>query len=207
MNLCICCRLYTQVTDEISMGGALDGYPSSYIVDIDSFKFRHEYKYILGSFEDQLNIGDVYNSDVIGKSIQTLDAALDPKYWQFMSYYASQGMCASDASNNLATWKANIIQALKAYPSYKQATATASRLTSHIRNSYFSCEHTQTCDAEVLVAPDQEDNIKKKKSHWCLPVALRELVQGLQHKDRMPRLNRLVPSRGVYVITTKFNAV
>ena len=35
------------------MGGALDGYSSSYVVDIDSYKYRHEYKYILGPLQDQ----------------------------------------------------------------------------------------------------------------------------------------------------------
>ena len=109
------------------MGGALDGYSSSYVVDIDSYKYRHEYKYILGPLQDQLNIGDVYNSDVIAKSLETIDAAFDPKYWQFMSYYASQGLCATNASSNLATWNTNIIQALKDYPAFKQATATISK--------------------------------------------------------------------------------
>ncbi|XP_045209954.2 uncharacterized protein LOC123561558 [Mercenaria mercenaria] len=113
------------VTDEISMGGTLDGFPSSYVIDLDSYKYRHEYKYIVGVFEDNLSIGDKYYNDVIGKTVQTIDMALDSKYWTFMNYYVQQHVCAAGDANNLASWKTNIVTGLKAYPAYKQATQAA----------------------------------------------------------------------------------
>ena len=109
------------------MGGPLNGYPESYVIDMDSFKYRHEYKYIVGVFEDMLTVGDMYYNDVIGKTLQTIDMALDAKYWHWMQYYVAQNVCASDAASHLSTWQANILQALKAYPSYKGANLPAGK--------------------------------------------------------------------------------
>ncbi|XP_052254144.1 uncharacterized protein LOC127860246 [Dreissena polymorpha] len=110
------------VTDDISMAGPQDGYQSSYVIDLDAFKYRHEYKFIVGVMEDQLAIGDFYHNDVIGKTVQTIDVALDIKYWAFIQYFISQGMCPADAASKLPTWQANIVRALKEYPTFKQAT-------------------------------------------------------------------------------------
>ena len=107
------------------MGGALDGFPSSYVIDLDSYKYRHEYKYIVGVFEDNLSIGDQYYNDVIGKTVQTIDMALDTKYWQYVNAYVQQHICSADAAQNIGTWQTNIITALKAYPAYKQAIQPA----------------------------------------------------------------------------------
>ena len=105
----------------------MSGYPESYTIDVDSFKYRHEYKYIVGVFEDMLSVGDTYYNDVIGKTLQTIDMALDTKYWHFMSYYVAQNICRSDASSHLSTWQANIVMALKGYPNYKSAHAPAGK--------------------------------------------------------------------------------
>ncbi|XP_060569002.1 uncharacterized protein LOC132727489 [Ruditapes philippinarum] len=113
------------VTDEISMGGTLDGFPSSYVIDPDSYKYRHEYKYIVGVFEDNLSIGDQYYNDVIGKSVQTIDMALDTKYWQFINAYVQQHVCTASAAQNLGVWQTNIVTALKAYPAFKNAMQPA----------------------------------------------------------------------------------
>jgi len=113
------------VTDEISLGGAMKGYPESYVIDLDSFKYRHEYRYIFGPLEDTLTVGDYYTSDIIGKTLLTIDAALDPKFWQYMSFFQQQHLCGSTATAMLPTWQANIIKALGEYPTFKQAVATA----------------------------------------------------------------------------------
>lgn len=105
----------------------MNGFPESYVIDLDSFKYKHEYKYIVGVFEDQLSIGDMYYNDVIGKTLQTIDMALDSKYWHWMSDYVSHNICTAGASAHLSTWQANIIQALKAYPSYKNAVLPAGK--------------------------------------------------------------------------------
>ena len=103
----------------------MNGFPESYVIDLDSFKYRHEYKFIVGVYEDMLSVGDMYHNDVIGKTLETIDTALDAKYWQYMSGYVAQNICASGSNAHLSTWQANIIQALKAYPSYKKAVLPA----------------------------------------------------------------------------------
>ena len=103
----------------------MNGYSESYVIDTDSFKYRHEYKYIVGVFEDMLTVGDMYYNDVIGKTLQTIDMALDAKYWHWMQYYVAQNICSSDASSHLSAWQANIVLALKAYPTYKKANLPA----------------------------------------------------------------------------------
>ena len=105
----------------------MNGYPESYVIDLDSFKYRHEYKYIVGVYEDMLTVGDMYYSDVIGKTLQTIDTALDTKYWHWMGDYVAQNICAAGSNAHLGTWQTNIIQALKAYPSYKKAVLPAGK--------------------------------------------------------------------------------
>lgn len=107
------------------MGGPLYGYPESYVIDLNSYKYKHEYKYIVGTFEDTLSIGDTYTNDIIAKSVQTLDSALDSKYWQYMNYYVNTSLCKTGAAGNLATWQSNIVKALGDYPAFKQASKPA----------------------------------------------------------------------------------
>ncbi|XP_052803017.1 uncharacterized protein LOC128233396 [Mya arenaria] len=118
------------VSDDLSMGGPQDGFQTSYVIDIDSFKFRHEYKYIVGVFEDQLNIGDMYYNDVIAKTLMTIDSALDAKYWQYLQYYTGQHLCPMDAGSKLITWKTNIARALSEYPTFKNAVQPAKQALS-----------------------------------------------------------------------------
>ena len=107
------------MTDEINMGGPLYGYPESYVVDMNSFKYRREYNHIIGAFEDKLTVGDMYTNDIIEKTLQTIDVALETRFWRHIQDLITQQICAVGDSNHLSIWQANIIQALKAYPRYK----------------------------------------------------------------------------------------
>ena len=101
------------------MGGPLYGYPESYVVDMNSFKYRREYNHIIGAFEDKLTVGDMYTNDVIEKTLQTIDVAFEARFWHHIQDLITQQICAVGDSNHLSIWQANIIQALKAYPRYK----------------------------------------------------------------------------------------
>ncbi|XP_063423228.1 uncharacterized protein LOC134707430 [Mytilus trossulus] len=90
-------------------------------VNMNNFKYRPEYRYLVGQYHDAFGVGNPMYNDEVEMTMVTIDSILDSKYWFYLSYYISQGVCGNDATSTLPKWQANMVQALKFYPYRKSA--------------------------------------------------------------------------------------
>ncbi|KAK3585066.1 hypothetical protein CHS0354_004250 [Potamilus streckersoni] len=114
--------------DDVTIGGPYKGAFLSYHINLDSFKYRHEFNTIIGYLEDALKFGTAIAPEPIGMKLTTIDLIFSNEYWKNLEIY-SLGQCNSNISQKMNTLRANIIRALNEYASYKNAeTPTAIQL-------------------------------------------------------------------------------
>ncbi|XP_021343358.1 uncharacterized protein LOC110443459 [Mizuhopecten yessoensis] len=108
--------IVNNASDEISIGGPMNGFDASLGVDMESFKYRNEYRALVGKYHDTLGAGDMMYNDEIELVLLTLDGALKPEVWTNFEYYVQQGVCSQEQGTSLSKWRANILKALAVYP-------------------------------------------------------------------------------------------
>ena len=112
-----------QSSRDVSVGGAYMNHASSLVVDINAYKYRTQYRTIVGNLVDTLTLGSETNPEPIGMSMMVISDMLDMSHWQNVYDYMTRGLCPQSAEAVLARVRGNLEQALKDYPTKVGARA------------------------------------------------------------------------------------
>lgn len=102
-------------------------HASSLVVDINSFKYRTQYRTIIGNLVDTMKLGSETQPEPIGLSMVVISDMLDMSHWQNVQDYMTRGLCPHSAEAVLVRVRANLEQAIKEYPTNAGATAPISK--------------------------------------------------------------------------------
>lgn len=108
---------------DVSKGGALMNHASSLVVDMDAFRYRKEFRTIVGQLEDTLSLGSTSSPEVIGATLVVISDMLDNAHWQNVDDYKSRGMCPQSTEAALPIWKQNLEKAITEYSGLVGASA------------------------------------------------------------------------------------
>ncbi|KAL4221820.1 hypothetical protein ACF0H5_020074 [Mactra antiquata] len=103
---------------DVSIGGPLYGWDSSWVVDQDTLKFRPDVKINVGSSTSTFSTGDVNSPEPIGLNLTSIDTVFTPDFWHAGQY---TGVCNNVNANTLVSLRKNIELALSQYASSKGA--------------------------------------------------------------------------------------
>lgn len=160
-------------SSDVSVGGPMDGFKTSYLVDMDSFKYRKEYRYQAGQYHESILAGDMYWNDEVEMVMMTLDSALKLEFWSGIPMFVQQGVCPPKTVASLGSWRTNILTALKTYPTYKGVTApTEVELAMPItwpRGTYALPKPKSGCPGQFTWSTGERHQMTKAESpqnHW-----------------------------------------
>ena len=114
-----------QSSRDVTVGGAYMNHASSLNVDINAFKYRTQYRTIIGNLVDTLSLGSETTPEPIGMSLIVISDMLEMSHWQNVQDYMTRGLCPHSAEAVLARVRVNLEQALKDYPAAVGASAPA----------------------------------------------------------------------------------
>lgn len=97
---------------------------ASLVVDVNGFKYRTQYRTVVGSLQDTLSIGSEQNPEPIGYTLVVISDMLDPSHWQNIDDYKQRGLCPPSTEAALTYFRKNLEQALTEYPGVVGAPAT-----------------------------------------------------------------------------------
>lgn len=111
---------------DVSVGGSFMNHASSLVVDINAYKYRSQYRTVVGQLEDTFTVGSAGNPDVIGTTLMVISDLLDTVHWQHIDDYKKSGLCPPSSEAALPYWKTNLEQALSQYGSLVGAKSPVS---------------------------------------------------------------------------------
>ena len=117
-----------QSSHDVTVGGAYMSHASSLVVDINAFKYRTQYRTVVGNLADTLNLGSDLQPEPIGMSMVVISDMLDMGHWQNVQDYMNRGLCPHSAEAVLVRVRANLEQAIKDYPTNVRAAAPVGML-------------------------------------------------------------------------------
>lgn len=111
---------------DVTLGGALNNVASSLVVDVNAFRYRSQYRTVVGKLEDTLSVGSDSNPEPIGFDMVVISDMLDPAHWQSIDDYKKRGLCPPSTEAALAYFRKNLEQAVTEYAGLSGAVAPSS---------------------------------------------------------------------------------
>ena len=109
-------------------------HATSLVVDINAYKYRTQYRTVVGRLVDTLTVGSDTLPEPIGMSLVVISDMLDMAHWQNVHDYVTRGLCPHSAEAVLVRVRANLEQAIKEYPTNVGAQAPLCKYIQSIFN-------------------------------------------------------------------------
>lgn len=110
------------------MGGPYKNSASSLVVDVDSLRYRSQYRTVIGALEDTFTIGTETAPEPIGFNLAVISDVLDAAHWQNIDDYKARGLCPPSSEAALSYIRKNLEQAITEYPTLSGAETPACKL-------------------------------------------------------------------------------
>ncbi|XP_062605124.1 uncharacterized protein LOC134266928 [Saccostrea cucullata] len=106
---------------DLDVGGSYLGYSASLGVNFDTFKQSSSFKQNYGTYQYTLQSGSETLPEPIGLTLETIDEALQPMFWQRFDDLVAASICSADDKGHLHSRKSHLIRSLGDYAAYKMA--------------------------------------------------------------------------------------
>ncbi|WAR05806.1 hypothetical protein MAR_021175 [Mya arenaria] len=100
---------------DVSIGGAYMNHASSLVVDVPAFRYRQQYRNVVGVLEDTLSLGSEANPEPIGYSMVVISDMLDSSHWQSIDDLKNRGLCPPSTEAALTYFRTNLEKAINEY--------------------------------------------------------------------------------------------
>lgn len=105
-----------QSSRDVTLGGNYMNYASSLVVDINSYRYRSQYRTVVGTLQDTLSLGSEQFPEPIGFTMVVISDMLDSANWQSMDDLKNRGLCPPSEEAALTYQRKNLERAITEYP-------------------------------------------------------------------------------------------
>jgi len=112
---------------DVTQSGPFLNSSSSLVVDTNAYRYRNQYRTVVGQLQDTLSVGSEQNPEPIGYTLVVISDMLDPSHWQNVADYKQRGLCPPSTEAALTYFRKNLEQALTEYPGLVSAPMPVSR--------------------------------------------------------------------------------
>ncbi|WAR05987.1 hypothetical protein MAR_021356 [Mya arenaria] len=103
---------------DVTNGGACLNYNSSLVVDLNAFRYRQQYRNVVGVLQDTLTLGSEANPEPIGYTLVVISDMLNSSHWLAIDDLKTRGLCPPSSEAALTYWSTNLERAITELPGY-----------------------------------------------------------------------------------------
>lgn len=119
-----------QSSRDVTVGGTYMNHAASLVVDINAYRFRTQYRTVLGQLQDTLTLGSTHTPEPIGYTLVSISDMLDQSHWQNMDSYKKRGLCPPSEEAALTFQRTHLEKAVLEYSGLLGAHTPVCKYTS-----------------------------------------------------------------------------